>query len=379
MSDFRIVIGADFVPTKSNLSYFTEGRVDDLVGSDLSKYLKESTFSIFNLEVPFADCESPIKKCGPNLMAPPSSVVGYKALGVNVLCLANNHVLDQGHKGLVTTLRTLASNDILHVGAGNNLLDASKPLILDFRGKKVGIYACAEHEFSIASENCPGANPFNALESFDHIKRLKDSCDYVIVLYHGGREFFRYPSPNLQSSCRKFVDSGANLVICQHSHCIGCMEEYGKGSIVYGQGNFLFDYCDDECWQDGLLVQLNEEFEVSYIPIIKKGNVVRKASYSETNSIIEKFLNRSNEIKQDGKVEFLYKRLASDALCDYLLSFSSPLSKFFLRFSRKFLGRKFYKWVLDLVYTDNARRVIENVVNCESHRELLIAGLKNEC
>ena len=66
---------------------------------------------------------------------------------------------------------------------------------------KIGIYACAENEFTIATDTTAGANPFDPFESLDHIQNLKRSCDYVIVLYHGGKEHYRYPSPYLQ----KFV------------------------------------------------------------------------------------------------------------------------------------------------------------------------------
>ena len=126
--------------------------------------------------------------------------------------------MDQGVQGLESTIRTLEKVNINTVGAGKNLADASKPFIFEFANKKIGVYACAEHEFSIATENQPGANPFDPLWSLDHVAELKDSVDYVIVLYHGGKEHYRYPSPRLQKVCRRLIDKGANVVICQHSH-----------------------------------------------------------------------------------------------------------------------------------------------------------------
>ena len=80
-------------------------------------------------------------------------------------------------------------------------------------GKKIGIYACVEHEFTVATEKESGANPIDLLETPDHIVELKKQCDYVIVLYHGGKEQYRYPSPNLQKTCRKLVEKGADLVV----------------------------------------------------------------------------------------------------------------------------------------------------------------------
>ena len=99
---------------------------------------------------------------------------------------------------------------------------------------------------------------------------MKAQCDYAIVLYHGGKEYYRYPSPNLQKTCRKLVEKGADLVICQHSHCIGCEEKYQDGTIVYGQGNFLFDHGDNEYWNTSLLVQIKDDGQINYVPLKNK-------------------------------------------------------------------------------------------------------------
>lgn len=136
--------------------------------------------------------------------------------------LANNHILDQGEQGLHSTMDVLNSNNIPFAGVGKNIQEASKPYIKQFENFRLGVYCCAEHEFSIANENKAGANPFDPLESLDHISQLKKEVDYLVVLYHWGKEHYRYPSPNLQKTCRKLVEKGADLVVCQHSHFIGC-------------------------------------------------------------------------------------------------------------------------------------------------------------
>jgi len=87
-----------------------------------------------------------------------------------------------------------------------DLAEAAKPLLVEQDGKKIGIYACAETEFSIAEDNRAGANPFDPLESLDHIADLKSKCDFVIVLYHGGKELYRFhhlPQEGVQKNCRK--------------------------------------------------------------------------------------------------------------------------------------------------------------------------------
>lgn len=138
---------------------------------------------IFNLEVPITDKEEPIAKCGPNLIAPISTINGIKAINPSLIALANNHILDQGEQGLKSTQAILNKHDLSFVGAGDNLSEASKPYPIHHDGLKIGVYNCAEHEFAIATDDNPGANPFDPLESLDHIQDLKKESDYVVVMW----------------------------------------------------------------------------------------------------------------------------------------------------------------------------------------------------
>lgn len=373
----KILIGADFVPTDSNVELFSAGKTEELVGSDLSQVLKDAnTYCIFNLEVPLCDVTEPIPKCGPNLIAPTSTIAGYKSLGVDLLTLANNHILDQGDQGLDSTRKILDQSGIHYLGAGANLAEAARPHFFCFAEKKIGVYACAEHEFTIASENTAGANPFDPLESLDHVEQVKKQCDYVIVLYHGGKEHYRYPSPNLQKVCRKLIDKGANLVVCQHSHCIGCREEYHDGTIVYGQGNFLFDDGDNEFWNTSLLIQVDEEMKVSYIPLTKVGNTVRLASSEKIPKILDGFYTRSAEIKSPGVIEAKYADFANNYLNTYLYRLSGKKNLVF-RILDKLSGRRLIKWYFRRTYQYQNLLAIRNTIECEAHRELLLYGIQN--
>lgn len=198
---FKCIIGADLVPTESNISLFARADVETLIGDDIKKLLNSADFTMFNLEVPLTDLSTPIKKCGPNLIAPTKTIAGLKAINPHFFTLANNHILDQGEQGLKSTIALLDKYGIAYAGAGKDLASAAKPYIFELDGKKIGVYCCAEHEFTIATETTPGANPFDPLNSLDHVIELKGKCDYVIVLYHGGKEHYRYPSPYLQKVC----------------------------------------------------------------------------------------------------------------------------------------------------------------------------------
>ena len=175
------------------------------------------------------------------------------------------------------------------------------------------------HDFYAAE--IPGANPFDPLESLDHIQELKTKCDYAIVLYHGGKEHYRYPSPYLQKVCRKICEKGADLVICQHSHCIGCFEQYEGSTIVYGQGNFIFDKSKSEYWDTSILVKLeinDSQVDTEYIPITRKGNGVRLATGQAAKEILDGFQRRSKEILYEGFIEKQYQEFAQANIQSYL-------------------------------------------------------------
>lgn len=382
----KIIIGADLVPTERNYKYFENGDVDKLIGKDLSEKLQAADFTIFNLEVPLTDTAAPIDKCGPNLIAPISTMAGLKAINPHFFTLANNHIMDQGTKGLKETLRVLDQAGIDYAGAGSDLEHARKAAsyIVEREGIRVGIYCCAEYEFTIADANTPGANPFDPLESLDHVKALKESCDHVIVLYHGGKEHYRYPSPYLQKVCRKLVSKGADLVVCQHSHCIGAKEEWQSenhlGTIVYGQGNFLFDRNESEYWQTGLLIELSldeNHMEVGYIPLRKAAETVRLAVKEDASGILSAFEKRSEELKDPVLLEKKYQEFADSMLEDYLSAFAGKKSLPF-RILNKLSGYRLIKRSLERKYGKTERLAIQNYVECEAHRELLLKGLKNK-
>lgn len=370
-----ILIGADIVPTKANKEYFISGNMQPVLGTELQNVLEKADYRIFNLECPLVNSVSPIQKCGPNLRAEELTVNGLKSIGIDLLTLANNHIMDHGNAGLKSTMSVLEKEKISFLGAGENLKVAARPFVFFVNNKKIGVYACAEHEFSIADEYKPGANPFDPLESFDHIVELKNCCDYVIVLYHGGKEHYRYPSPMLQRVCRKFIEKGADLVICQHSHCIGCEEKYHSGTIVYGQGNFIFDTLCNPTSESSLLIKINDDFKIEYIPLEKYGCGVRLAKDDTAENILSDFKKRSVLIKNAGFVENEYSKFAKNTVNGYLLSCSGYGHKYVLRLLNRLCGHKLTDF-LAKQFKKNELLAIRNFIECEAHRELFLEGLK---
>ena len=370
----KILIGADIVPTDSNYDRFSKGDINYLIGDKLIERLHKADFIAMNLEVPLTDEHNPIEKCGPCLAAPTATIKGIKAINPCFFTLANNHILDQGDVGLKSTLDVLRKNNIEFSGVGKNLDQAREVYLKDVNGLMLGIYCCAEHEFSLASATAPGANPYDPLVSFDDVKNLKEKCDYLIVLYHGGKEHYRYPSPMLRRIFRKFAEVGADLVIAQHTHCIGCKEEYKGSTLIYGQGNFLFDHSQSEYWKTSLLIEVDgENNKIEYIPLIKDAERVREAEDDNKKNILNDFYRRSEEITQFGFVEKRYTEFADEMETEYLLRFSGGVGKNILS---RFLNKVSSYRLIKSFYSQKQKLTIQNVLECEAHRELAIQCMK---
>jgi poly-gamma-glutamate synthesis protein (capsule biosynthesis protein) len=378
--DFDVLIGGDLVPTDSNEKEFQEGTIRSLIEQNLWDVITSAEFRIFNLETPITDTKNPIEKEGPKLRAKASTIKGIKALNTDLVTLANNHILDQEEQGIQSTIDNLNQYEIAYVGGGYNLNEASKPYIVEKNGLRIGVYACSQHEYTIATDSKGGANPFEPLDSLDHIAELSSKCDYTLVLYHGGREFYRYPTPYLQKVCRKMIEKGANIVICQHSHCIGCYEDYNRGTIVYGQGNFLFDLEDpvnEEFYQTSLIVKLSfhESLQISYIPIRKAGKGIQLAVNEDEKEILGSFYRRSEQIMEKGFIENKYEELAKQKGSRYLLRYSK-IGDLLSVIDMKLLNGKMFDRSFGCLFTKRQKRTIENSLQCEVHRELLLKYLQ---
>ena len=186
----HVLIGGDVCPIRRNLPYFIEGDAESLF-NDLLIEFRQADLSLVNLECPLLEKNTPIEKTGPILGVKSEAIHGFKRANIDVLVLANNHILDHGLDGLENTLMVCERSNISTVGAGHNLADARKIFLRTINNIKIGILAMAEHEFSIATQDSCGANPLDVIDYVRNIRYNKKKFDYLIVILHGGYE--NYP------------------------------------------------------------------------------------------------------------------------------------------------------------------------------------------
>lgn len=305
----KLTIVGDICPASIN-DFFKVQNVDTLFGDTLS-YIQNADRAICNLECAITDKDTPIAKIGPNLKVSPEAATVLKKAGFTDCSIANNHIFDYGVEGINDTLLSLKNEDINWFGFGENALDARKNLVIEKDDRKVAIISVCEHEYCYALENRMGARGFDMIDTLDDVAKARKENDFVIVLFHGGKEQCLYPSPRLRKICRALVDKGADAVFCQHSHCIGCYENYNGAHILYGQGNFLFlKNLDHPHWKSGLLanITITDKMELELIPCVARENGITIAEGDEKKAISDAFQKRSETLNNnawlDGWREF---------------------------------------------------------------------------
>jgi len=377
----KILIGGDICPTKADLSSFT-GNKPQAIFNDLLTEIQLSDLSIINLETPLITRPTPIEKSGAVFGSPVGAIGTMKEARVNLINLSNNHILDHGPPGLNSTIGTIQKANIDFTGAGRNLNDASKPFIKQINGIRLGILSYCEHEFSVAKQDSPGANPLDLIDFHHRIDELNNQTDIRILLYHGGKENYRIPSPEQQKLLRYFISKGINIVVCQHSHTPGYIEEIpGKGNIFYGQGNFVFDPAPlKKKWlYEGFLIQLEVKkggaYNYKLIPYIHKswnreGIGIRKLQEKDANIFIKELMDYSTQITNNPEIITEEWRLLCERSKDSYLSVLRGNNRFFRKLNKTIPFLRF-------IYKKKKARTLQNLVSCETHVEILRTILEN--
>ena len=366
----NIIICGDLCPTEDTRECFDNQNNDSLF-NDIIPIFENADFVLGNLEFVLTDSPKPITKAGPILHGKTSYIKTLKAAGIDAMSLANNHIKDCGEEGVLSTINACKENNVDFFGAGKNINEAKKPYIKEVNGYKIGFISYAEQEFNTATQNEYGANYFDPFNDLDAMAYFSKQVDYLIILYHGGIEYYEYPSPLLQKKCRKFIEKGADLVTCQHSHCIGTFEYYNEGKILYGQGNTLFGYrVGNVSWNRGLLIKLIFEDkktkpEIEFIPIHATKKGIERIDNIKSRELLEKLHNESLKIKCPDFIQSNWVKFCSTKKSLYL----SYLFGFSLNIIR--LNRLFKNLLFSFFYSNRAIITSHNLIRCESHNEVI--------
>jgi poly-gamma-glutamate synthesis protein (capsule biosynthesis protein) len=209
---------------------------------------------VVNLETSITRSEDFVPK-GINYRMSPENGDCLAAANIDCCALANNHVLDWGHRGLLDTLTTLNRLHIKTAGAGRNIGEAAAPAVLDIAGKgRVLVFSVASvtsgtpQEWA-ATQAGAGVNLLadlgeeSAARISNEIMRLRKPHDIIVVSVHWGPNWGHSIPGEQQRFARTIIEKANVSIVHGHSsHHPKAIEIYRNRLILYGCGDFLNDY-----------------------------------------------------------------------------------------------------------------------------------------
>lgn len=220
---------------------------------DALPVLHQADAVIANLEAPITTSTERWRRTWKmfHFKADPETVRILAGANIRFVCLANNHTLDFGERGLIDTLETLDRVGIRHAGAGRNEAEASTSSVLDLPALRVGLIAATDNmpEFA-AGPDRPGTNyiKFRAEPgSLEWIERSvfelrRVGATLIILSVHWGPNMRMTPSRSFRRFAHAAIELGVDVIHGHSAHVVQAIERHGRGVILYDAGNFIDDY-----------------------------------------------------------------------------------------------------------------------------------------
>ena len=195
------------------------GKWDDenLISQEILQFLHSADHVIANVEGPVAVAEQNITQSGVQQLLhtiDPKAVKVLKNMKSDIWNICNNHIMDAGAYGIESTLKIAKKNGVQTIGAGMNIDEARKPVILNEAGG-IGMFGVGyQRACRKADVDKPGCYSWSDLDEIQKsIDEIKKSCRWCIVVAHAGEEFTPLPSPYTRERYHKYLEMGLTLLL----------------------------------------------------------------------------------------------------------------------------------------------------------------------
>lgn len=230
-------------------------------------YLQEADYAVANLETTLS--ETGPYSGYPAFKSPAALADNLAEAGFDLLLTANNHCLDRGYDGLVSTLDALDSAGLAHVGTYRTQeeQEAGTIHVADVGGISVaflgytygtnGIPVPSGREYAVSLFNTDymttlSTPDIETLEADLAAARALDT-DLIAVMIHWGVEYQTTQNSYQEEIADLLISNGADLVLGGHSHVPQPIEQrtvagWGgterTGFVCYSLGNFISSQVD---------------------------------------------------------------------------------------------------------------------------------------
>lgn len=217
---------------------------------DVLPLLEQADLRFANLECVLADDGPPWPGKRFHFRSDRRNVASLEAAGVDVVSLANNHVLDHGVQALREMLAVLDEHGIQHTGAGPDAAAARRPAVCTRAGTAVGFLAFTDNEPGwAAGPGSPGVHHVpvsladeRADDLLELVRRTRDRCDLLVVSAHWGPNWGAAVPREHREFAHALVEAGADTVFGHSAHVFRGVEVHRGRPVVYSAGDFIDDY-----------------------------------------------------------------------------------------------------------------------------------------
>lgn len=237
--------------------------------------VNDTNYIIGNLESPLVDDKD---ARGATFYGRPSFAEVLKNSGINVLNVANNHIMEHGVEGFIHTLETLHAKRLSTFGE----IEDGNPKILTIQDEEIMICITGFCDERVCSKKNPSCySSLDEKQIFDTLERMKAlHPDVMIFVFHWGNEYIHLPSLEQRQLAHKLIDGGVHLIIGHHPHVIQPYEQYKNGHIIYSLGNFCFDDVQSDHFSKGMIARVTiQEQEIKKISF--EGVIVQDQAYTD--------------------------------------------------------------------------------------------------
>lgn len=235
-------LGDTLLGSKAQPTLDREGYAHAL--ADLAPLLADADLVIANHEGPIsADAPPAAKEYGARRpawrRADPASLLALLDVGVRLVGLGNNHMLDHGAQGLADSLVALDAAGIAHCGAGPDAATAARPVTSDVRGERISVVSglALRPNYAAADHYAAAGRPGPALLDPALLDPAQVGGDGLrIVLAHWGPGYGPVDDDQ-RATAAALRAAGAHLVVGTHPHSAQPVQLGGGAPVLYSLGN----------------------------------------------------------------------------------------------------------------------------------------------
>jgi poly-gamma-glutamate synthesis protein (capsule biosynthesis protein) len=246
------------------IAYQMEVHGIDYPGTDIGDVLRQADILHVSNEASFdPTCPVPNPYKDRFSCSDPKYIDLFNDVGVDVVELTGNHILDHGTAAMLYSLKLYREQRMRYFGGGANLAEARTPLLIEDHGNKIGFLGCSAGEppEPLAGPNSPGVNPCAWTELTTQIQQLRTQGYLPIVTFQYKEGYSPIVMPWQSIDFHRPADAGAAIVSGSQSHVPLQMEFYAGAFIHYGLGNLFFGQMGNLPPGPGLPLQPAERYE----------------------------------------------------------------------------------------------------------------------